>query len=146
LKYLKRDYLGKALKIELKNGVCNNNQYLESAFTHVSLMYPGYEYLANKLECELIHPIWVSTFESGLCKETVVGVFLLWLLQTTTVIALFILSLVSSTMLLFFDEYWDISIVSIDKVPREDDKSKLLDNDPQMIYYLDGSGDVILFG
>lgn len=134
--YLKRDYLGKAIKIELRNGICNGDQNLESAYTHVSLMYPGYEYIAHELGCQVIHPIWVSSFETGLCEETVLGVFSLWLSQVVTMIALFFLSIVSSTMLLFFDEYWDISQVSIDKIPRDSD----LHNDPEMLFYLDRSG------
>ena len=137
---MKRDYLGKAIKIELRNGVCNGDQNLESAYTHVSLMYPGYEYIAHDLGCEVIHPIWVSTFETGLCEETVVGVFSLWLSQAVTMIALFVLSIVSSTMLLFFDEYWDISQAPIDKIPRDSEKGKLLNNDPEMLFYLDRSG------
>ena len=115
---MKRDYLGKAIKIELRNGVCDDNPDLKAAVTTLSLMFSDYEYIARELSCGIVHPIWVDTFEAGLCQDTVYGVFFLWVSQAATMLSLFLLSIVSSIMMLYFDEYWDISEVTEDKLPR----------------------------
>jgi hypothetical protein len=128
-KYVKRDYLGKAIRIELKNGICSGNQHLTSAVTTLSLMYSDYEYIVNEIACSSIHKVWTSTFEDGLCEDTIFGVFSMWVSQTTTLIALFMLSIASSIMMLYFDNYWDISATAEEKFIHERPDGTLLNGE-----------------
>jgi len=125
--YVARDYLGKAINIELRKDVCEGNTDLQKAIMSLSNMHTLYEWIADELSCTEIHSVWVMTFEKALCTDTITGVFFLWVSQGISMIALFLVSISSSIMMLYFDNYWDISATIEDKFEIAS-KNALLEN------------------
>ena len=107
--YLARDYLGTAINIELTDGVCQNDPNLIVAMRALSNMHVHYEWIADELNCDQLHRIWTIIFERSLCTLTISGIFWVWVSQFIALAALFLVSISSSVMMLYFDNYWDIS-------------------------------------
>jgi len=107
--YLARDYLGTAINIELRDGVCRDDPNLIIAMRALSNMHVHYEWIADELNCDQLHQIWATIFEKSLCTLTISGIFWVWISQVIALVSLFLVSISSSVMMLYFNNYWDIS-------------------------------------
>lgn len=107
--YLARDFLGTAINIELRDGVCQDDPNLMNAMRALSNMHVHFEWIGDELNCDQLHQVWVMTFERALCTDTIAGFFWVWVSQFTTLLALSLVCLSGSVMMLYFENYWDIS-------------------------------------
>jgi len=130
--YEKRRELGRALQIlyvpsdklsadipRIGGPTCNPteiNKNVQNAFYALQALAPNFQIIDRMIECEALHARWVLTFEVGVCSNTLRGVFALWWAQIITTTGLFLTSLTASIMMLYFDDYWNISATMAEKV------------------------------
>ena len=134
--YLARDYLGAAINIELRDRVCRDDPNLIDAMRALSNMHVHFEWIADELNCDQLHQMWSVVFEKSLCTMTISGVFLLWISQIIALLALLLVSISSSVMMMYFDNYWDISATVEFKLDNVN-KATVLERDGDQVSSID---------
>lgn len=88
---------------------CPGNEYVANMIAEIPQMMATLYSIGNATSCPPLQAQVNEVVETGLCKDSFIGLFVIWVSQFITVLTLFSVTVVVSIMYQFFGRYWDIT-------------------------------------
>lgn len=117
---------------ELTTNHCPGNSNLTALYSTTASIFASISDINSRLTCPPLQFELSDLLYNSFCRDTFLGLYILWISQYSTVLFLFLLCVVGSIIHHFFGSFWAVTMANMDATPSSSKRQKAVERAIEM--------------